>query len=60
MQSHLYEWKIGGHNDIVIVDIFPDGYNKFSDLETIKMTYPILCIAEVKVNCLNLTFDEKQ
>lgn len=49
MQSHISEWRIGGPQIIVIVDVYPDGYKKFSDRETIRTSHPILCIAEVKV-----------
>lgn len=49
IQSRIGDWRIGGQNVIVIVDIYPDGYRKFSDTETVRMAHPILCIAEVKV-----------
>lgn len=49
IQSHMFSWHVGGSNVIVIVDIYPDGYKKFSDSENLRTAHPILCIAEVKV-----------
>lgn len=51
IQSHLSSWKIGGPQVIVVIDTYPEGYQKFIENEIERTVHPILCIAEVKVCC---------
>ncbi|KAF5273881.1 hypothetical protein FQA39_LY00996 [Lamprigera yunnana] len=46
IKSHLSRWKLGGPEVVVLIDVYPEGFEEFHVDE--NHSFPILCIAEIK------------